>query len=52
MVFGFCRGKVTTDVRRFGVIMRPLLQGGIEERVNIDTRLGDLPRFRPLFVSR
>src|SRR3954470_19162722 len=44
-----CRGKVTADVRRVGLIMRPLLRGGIEERVDIDTRLGDLPWFRPLF---
>ena len=45
-----CRGKVTADVRRAGQIMRPLLRGGIEERVDIDTVLGDLPRFRPLIV--
>src|SRR3954463_10187616 len=44
-----CRGKVTVDVRRAGQIMRPLLRGGIEERFNIDMRLDDLPRFRPLF---
>ena len=48
----YCRRKVTADVRRAGLIMRPLLRGGIEERVDIDRRLGDLPRIRPLFVSR
>src|SRR3954470_1040841 len=45
-----CRGVNTTDVRVIELVVRPLLQGGIEERVDIDTVLGDLPRFRPLFV--
>src|SRR4051812_42452725 len=49
---GFCREKVTVDVRRVLLIMRPLLRGGSKERAYIDTRLGDLPRFRPLFFSR
>src|SRR4051812_17901608 len=43
-------GVVTADVRVSKLDVRPLLQGGIEERVDIDTVLGDLPRFRPLFV--
>ena len=47
-----CRGKVTADVRRVRLDMGPLLQGGYEERVDMDKRLGGLPRFRPLFFSR
>ena len=47
-----CRGKVMADVRRVGLDMGPLLRGGYEERVDMDKRLGGLPRFRPLFVSR
>src|SRR4051812_21014659 len=45
-----CHGVNTTDVRVIELVVRPLLRGGIEERVDIDTVLGDLPRFRPLFV--
>src|ERR1041385_9200371 len=45
-----CRGVVTTDVRVIELVVRPLLRGGIKERVDIDTVLGNLPRFRPLFV--
>src|SRR3954467_4736013 len=45
-----CRGVNTTDVRVIELAVRPLLRGGIKERVDIDTVLGDLPRFRPLFV--
>ena len=45
-----CRGVNTTDVRVIELVVRPLLRGGIEERVGIDMVLGDLPRFRPLFV--
>ena len=45
-----CRGVNTTDVRVIKLVVRPLLRGGIEERVDIDKVLGDLPRFRPLFV--
>src|SRR4051812_22553668 len=47
-----CHGKVIAYVRRVGLIMRPLLRGGIEEGVDIDKGLNDLPRFWPLFVSR
>src|SRR3954468_8886825 len=36
-----CRGKVTANVRRVGLIMRPLLRGGFEGRVDIETRLGN-----------
>src|ERR1041384_998007 len=43
-----CRGEVTADVRRVGLIMGPLLRGDFEERVDIDTRLGGLPRFGPI----
>src|ERR1041385_8119759 len=43
-----CRGKVTEDVRRVGLIMGPLLRGEFEERVDIDTGLGGLPRFGPV----
>ena len=45
-----CRGINTADVRVIELVVRPLLRGGIKERVDIDTVLGDLPRFRPLFV--
>src|SRR3954462_7928776 len=45
-----CHGVNTSDVRVIELVVRPLLRGGIEERVDIDTVLGDLPRFRPLFV--
>src|SRR3954467_3116631 len=45
-----CRGVNTVDVRVIELVLRPLLRGGIEERVDIDTVLGDLPRFWPLFV--
>ena len=45
-----CRANDTTDVRVIELVVRPLLRGGIKERVDIDTVLGDLPRFRPLFV--
>ena len=45
-----CRGVVTTDVRVIELVVRPLLRGGIKERVDIDTVLGNLTRFRPLFV--
>src|SRR3954462_8718005 len=45
-----CRGVVTADVRVIELVVRPLLRGGIEERTDIDTVLGDLPRFRTLFV--
>src|SRR3954464_15152088 len=45
-----CRGVNTTDVRVIELVVRPLLRGGIEERVDIDMVLDDLPRFRPLFV--
>src|SRR4051812_30403376 len=48
--FTFCRGINPTDVRVIKLVVRPLLRGGIEERVNIDTVLGGLPRFRTLFV--
>src|SRR3954470_5510268 len=47
-----CRGVNTADVRVIGLVVRPLLRGGIEERVDIDTVLGDLPRFWPLFVLK
>ena len=47
-----CRGKVTTDVRRVELNMGPLLRGDFVERVDMDKRLGDLPRFQPLFVLR
>src|ERR1041385_1797924 len=40
-----CRGNVTADVRRVGLIMGPLPRGEFEERVDIDTGLSDLPRF-------
>src|SRR3954467_4758299 len=43
-------GVNTADVRVIELVVRPLLRGGIEERVDIDTILGDLPRFRPLFI--
>src|SRR3954462_12417564 len=45
-----CHGVNTADVRVIELVVRPLLRGGIEERVGIDMVLGDLPRFRPLFV--
>src|SRR4051812_43289646 len=45
-----CREVNTTDVRVIELVVRHLLRGGIEERVDIDTILSDLPRFRPLFV--
>src|ERR1041385_506892 len=47
---GICRGIKTSDVVVTEGAERPLLRGGIKERVDIDTVLGDLPRFRPLFV--
>src|SRR4051812_33621550 len=47
-----CRGVNTADVRVIKLVVRPLLRGGIKERVDIDTVLGDLPRFRPLFVLK
>src|SRR3954471_4864997 len=50
MVGANYRGVNTADVRVIELIVRPLLRGGIVERVDIDTVLGDLPRFRPLFV--
>src|SRR4051812_14759581 len=50
MVGANCCGVNTTDVRVIELVVRPLLRGGIEERVDIDTVLGVLPRFRPLFV--
>src|SRR3954467_2190311 len=43
-------GVNTADVRVIELVVRPLLRGGIEERVDIETVLGNLPRFRPLFV--
>src|SRR3954467_12480045 len=43
-------GVNTADVRVIELVVRPLLRGGIEERIDIDTVLDDLPRFRPLFV--
>src|ERR1041385_2617448 len=46
------RGKVTVDVRRVELNMRPLLRGDFMERVDIDKRLDHLPRFQPLFVPR
>ena len=45
-----CHGVVTADVRVIELVVRPLLLGAIKERVNINAVLGDLPRFRPLFV--
>src|SRR4051812_3019654 len=45
-----CHGVFTADVRVIKLVVRPLLRGGIEERVGIDTVLSDLHRFRPLFV--
>src|SRR4051812_29381807 len=45
-----CRGVNTEDFRVIELVVRPLLRGGIKERVDIDTVLGDLPRFRPHFV--
>ena len=48
----YCRGKVTADVRRVELSMGPLMRGDFMERVDMDKRLGDLPRFQPLFVSR
>ena len=42
-----CRGVKTVDVRVIELVVRPLLRGGIEERADIDTRLGDLPSFGP-----
>ena len=48
--FEYCRGVNTADVRVTELVVRPLLRGGIEERVDIDTIFGDLPRFRSLFV--
>src|SRR3954470_21152166 len=50
MVGANFRGVVIADVRVIELIVRPLLRGDIKERVDIDTVLGDLPRFRPLFV--
>src|SRR3954470_9506677 len=50
MVGANCRGVNTTDVRVIELVVRPLLRGGIKERVDIDNVLGDLPRFPPLFV--
>ena len=50
MVGTNCRGVNTADVRVIELLVRPLLRGGIEERVDIDMLLGDLPRFRHLFV--
>ena len=47
---GICRGVVTSDVRVIELVVRPLLRGGIKERVDIDMVLGDLRRFRPLFI--
>ena len=47
MVGANCRGKVTADVRRVELNMGPLLRGKYEERVDMDRRLGDLPRFSP-----
>ena len=44
-----CHGVVTADVRLIELVVRPLQRGGIEERVDIDKGLGDLPRFQPLF---
>ena len=35
------RGVVTADVRVIELVVRPLLRGGIEERVGIDMVLGD-----------
>ena len=45
-----CRGVKTADVRVIELVVRPLLRRGIEERVDMDTVLGDLPRFPCLFV--
>src|SRR3954468_5488353 len=45
-----CHGVNTADVRVIELVVRPLLRGGIKERVDIDTVLGGLPRFWPLFV--
>src|SRR3954465_678539 len=50
MVGADYRGVNTVDVRVIELVVRPLLIGVIEERVDIDTVLGDLPRFRPLFI--
>src|ERR1041385_2522708 len=42
-----CHGKVTADVRGVGLILGPFLRGEFEERVDIDTGLGGLPRLGP-----
>src|ERR1041385_5660498 len=42
-----CRGKVTADVRRVGLIVGPLLRGEFKEGVDIGTGLGELSRFGP-----
>src|SRR3954463_1877543 len=50
MVGANFHGVNTADVRVIELVVSPLLRGGMKERVDIDTVLGDLPRFRPLFV--
>src|SRR3954463_10964485 len=50
MVGANFHGVNTADVRVIKLVVRPLMRGGIKKRFDIDTLLGDLPRFRPLFV--